>query len=854
MRSGFLSLSCLLALPRLLLGQDPSPPSVTSQPVGQAAYIGDSVTLAAKFTGTAPIQFQWNKDGAILYGATNASLSLAAAALTDTGLYDLVATNSYGTARTSGAVVYITRRTQTITFNAPTTALVSGSGVTLSASSSLSLPVTLTLVSGAAVLNGSVLTGAGGAVVVRATQAGNESVTAADSVDRTFVFASGGLSPFITSPPVDLTATGGTSVTLRTAAVGTPAPTFQWFKDDQALAGATGPALTFSAASLGDTGRYTVTATNPLGTASASAILTVRVPPIITGTPVDQRVYAGDAVRLVVTVTAFPAPTYQWRRNGVAIAGATNALLSFASIRAIDAGRYDTVVTNALGTVTTAAANLTVITRDFSGVYFGQFAGTPGNFAFYVRGDRTAAFLGLFPDLQSGLAASNLQVDLSGNFSLSLSTLSGSLDANPLSGSETAAAPQNVTLTGHVNDADGSVTGAISNLNATFAGARAPATGTAAANAGFYRLGLIGSAAGGYGIVAADGKAFILTAAGTAPDGAIGALTANGRLVLTTAGQAALDLTFNNGAVNGSVRIGSSPSGAGILSGATDERAADRRLVNLSVRALNAQGNNALITGFVINGDASKQVLIRAAGPALTAAPFNIANALSDPAIQLYRGSVAAAQNDDWGTPAANVATITAASVRAGAFAFRAGSADSALLSTLSPGAYTVAVSGGQGTVLAEVYEVLATNETAGNRRLVNLSARGAVAVGSPLIAGFVISGSAPQLVLIRGIGPALAAAPFGLGGTLPNPQLTLLSGNTTIKTNDDWFRDPEASLVRLATAKAGGFPLGASSLDAAVLVYLAPGAYTAQVSGPTNANQANGSGLAMVEIYEVTP
>ena len=836
-------------------GQDPTPPVVLEQPAGMTAYIGDSATLRATIAGTAPIEFQWNKDNVALAGATNTTLSIATVALTDTALYDLVARNSYGSVRTATVLVSVTKRPQTITFNAPTSALVSGTGFTLGASSSLKLPVTFTLVSGAAVLNGNTLTGTGGPVVVRASQPGTEAIAAAEPVDRTFVFASGGLSPFITSPPVDLSATGGTTVTLRTAAIGTPAPVYQWSKDGEPLAGATGPALVLPAVTLADTGRYAVSATNPLGTATASAVLTVRVPPTVTSAPASQTVFAGDNVRLGVTVAAFPAPTYQWRRNGTIINGATNSSLAFTGIRAADAGRYDVVITNAIGTTTTAPATLTVTTRDFSGAYFGQLSGAAGGFAFYVRPDRSAVFLAHFPELLSGLATADLRVDLNGTFSLGLTTLAGGKDANPLAGGgETAAAPQALTLLGRFDESTGTVTGQISGLDLTFTGTRAPSTGAAAANAGFYRLGLIGSAAGGYGIIGANGRAFVLTSAGAAPDSAGGTLAADGRLAVTTSGQATLDLAFSNGLVTGTVRIGSGPAGTGTLSGATEERAADRRLVNLSVRALNANGNNALITGFVVAGDTNKQVLIRAAGPALTAAPFNLTNVVADPSIQLYRGSNATAQNDDWGTPAGNVAAITAAATRAGAFAFRNGSADAALLSTLAPGAYTVAVGGGQGTVLAEVYEVLANNETAGSRRLVNLSARGAVANGFPLIAGFVISGSAPQLVLLRGIGPALAAAPFSLGGTLPNPQLTLLSGNTTVKTNDDWFRDAEAALVRAATAKAGAFPLGASSLDAAMLVYLAPGAYTAQVSGPANANQANGSGIAMVEIYEVSP
>ena len=62
------------------------------------------------------------------------------------------------------------------------------------------------------------LTGNGGTVVVRATQAGNDSYAAAETVDRTFSFVTGGLSPVITSPPIDQTVNAGASVALRASA------------------------------------------------------------------------------------------------------------------------------------------------------------------------------------------------------------------------------------------------------------------------------------------------------------------------------------------------------------------------------------------------------------------------------------------------------------------------------------------------------------------------------------------------------------------------------------------------------------------------------------------------------------
>jgi hypothetical protein len=141
---------------------------------------------------------------------------------------------------------------------------------------------------------------------------------------------------------------------------------------------------------------------------------------------------------------------------------------------------------------------------------------------------------------------------------------------------------------------------------------------------------------------------------------------------------------------------------------------------------------------------------------------------------------------------------------------------------------------------LAEIYDADAGTSTS---RLVNLSSRASVGtVGNILIAGFVITGNVPERVLIRGIGPALAQ--FGVPGALATPQLVLFdSNNDALQSNSGWGGGPGLSQT---FARVGAFALGAGSADAAILVTLPPGAYTAELTG---ANGSSGVGLA--EIYE---
>ena len=105
---------------------------------------------------------------------------------------------------------------------------------------------------------------------------------------------------------------------------------------------------------------------------------------------------------------------------------------------------------------------------------------------------------------------------------------------------------------------------------------------------------------------------------------------------------------------------------------------------------------------------------------------------------------------------------------------------------------------------------------------------------------GFVLQGVTPRTVLIRAIGPGLAA--FGVPGTLADPRLTLLSGQSAEIANDNW-QGIEA--VRAAAERVGAFPLENASADAALVTTLPPGPYTARVTAPTNQG-----GIVLVEVY----
>ncbi len=135
--------------------------------------------------------------------------------------------------------------------------------------------------------------------------------------------------------------------------------------------------------------------------------------------------------------------------------------------------------------------------------------------------------------------------------------------------------------------------------------------------------------------------------------------------------------------------------------------------------------------------------------------------------------------------------------------------------------------------------------------RLANVASRALTGPGqSAHVLGFVVSGARPKAMLVRGVGPALT--PFGITNALPDRSLTIFNAaGQSVFSNNDWSTPAAgaASAAELAAAatRAGAIALSANSRDAALLVQLDPGAYTAVVSDASGA-----TGVSLVEVHEV--
>jgi hypothetical protein len=242
-------------------------------------------------------------------------------------------------------------------------------------------------------------------------------------------------------------------------------------------------------------------------------------------------------------------------------------------------------------------------------------------------------------------------------------------------------------------------------------------------------------------------------------------------------------------------------------------------------------GDNVMIGGFIVTGNAPKKLIVRAIGPSLEQA--GISGSLSDPVLELRgQGGALLSSNDNWkeNAPAAD-------EIRQSGVAPQ-NDRESAIVATLSPGSYTAVLSGKDGAVGTGLIEVYDLSQEA-DCELANISTRGLVQSGdNVMIGGFVLGGTGGTArVVIRAIGPSLSQ--FGIKGALTNPRLELHDGNgALLQANNNWRDQQEAEIAQ--TGMAPG-----NDAEAAIVANLSPGAYTAVVSG-----QSGETGVALVEVY----
>ncbi|MEO7165629.1 MAG: kelch repeat-containing protein [Spartobacteria bacterium] len=244
---------------------------------------------------------------------------------------------------------------------------------------------------------------------------------------------------------------------------------------------------------------------------------------------------------------------------------------------------------------------------------------------------------------------------------------------------------------------------------------------------------------------------------------------------------------------------------------------------NISTRLSVQTGDNVLIGGFIVTGNVSKRILLRAIGPSLP-----LSGALADPVLEFYDSAGRSiATNDNW-RDAPNEQEIVDTTIAP------TEESEAAILTRVDPGTYTAVVRGANdstGVGLVEVYDL----EAGSASKLANISTRGFVQTADDvMIVGLILTGSEPVSVLLRAIGPSLPVT-----GALADPTLELRDVNgALLASNNNWRDVQEAEITATGLAPV-------NNLESAILRLLPAASYTAVVRGVGETE-----GVALVEAY----
>ena len=556
-------------------------PTITAQPANQTVTAGQTATFAVAASGSATLTYQWQKNGANISGATAASYTTPATATTDSGsTFRVVVSNSVGsvTSATATLTVNAAAVAPTITTQPASQTVTAGQTATFAVAASGSPTLTYQWQKNGVNISGAT-TASYTTPVTATTDSGStfravvsNSVGSVTSAAATLTVNAAPAAPSITTQPASQTVTAGQTATFTVTASGTGTLTYQWQKNGANISGATAASYTTSATATTDSGStFRAVVSNSVGSViSAAATLTVTaaaVAPTITTQPASQTVTAGQTATFTVGASGTATLTYQWQKNGANISGATAASYTTPATASSDNGStFQVVVSNSKGSVTSAAATLTVTAAPVAGI---QLSATSIPFGNGTVGVSTSQALII---TNTGTATLNItQINETGaafgvsGFSLPLNISVG----------------QHATVTvGFLPTAAGAVSGNISIVsNAPTSPSAVSLSGTGVAATQTLALSATSLSFGSVNTGSSTTQSFTITNTGNA-NVAISSIAASGTGFTITSGGSAVTLTPTQAAT---VVVQFAPATAGSLSG------------SVSVTS-NATGSPAMVT------------------------------------------------------------------------------------------------------------------------------------------------------------------------------------------------------------------------------------------------------------------
>jgi hypothetical protein len=344
-------------------------PVITNQPLSQSASLGQSVVFSVSADSAYPFTYQWQFNGIPLPGATSSAYAIESVQSHHFGAYSVVLTNQGGS-MTSEAANLTLLFGPTIQTHPSSQAVLLGETVTFSILASGTAPLIYQWY-----YNDLPIQGATQASLrldnVQAAQMGDYYGVVsnlAGSIQSQVAALLVNIPPTITKDPQSVKVPPGATLNLEVTVSGSPPLTYQWYIDDQIIPGAVTSNFTLTNIQVTDSGNYTARVSNSFGSATSQiAIVAVGLAPEIIHQPLGQIITLGEDVILTVEAIGSPPLSYQWRFNGIPLATPNASTLEINNIQKANVGRYSVVVSNAVGSTTSADALISYQQKLISG-------------------------------------------------------------------------------------------------------------------------------------------------------------------------------------------------------------------------------------------------------------------------------------------------------------------------------------------------------------------------------------------------------------------------------------------------------------------------------------------------------
>ena len=352
---------------------NPTAPSITTQPQNQSVTVGSTATFSVVASGTAPLGYQWSKNGTAISGATDSTYTTPATVSGDDGSsFTVQVSNGAGSQTSNAATLTVVTaapvaptitnqpQSQTVTVGATATFTVVATGTAPLGYQWYKNTVVITGATSASYTTPATVSGdSGSSFTVKVSN----SVGSQTSNAATLTVTAAPVAPTITTQPQSQAVTLGSAATFSVVASGTAPLSYQWYKNTVVITGATSASYTTPATVSGDSGAsFTVKVSNVAGSQTSNgATLTVNIPPAITTQPQGQTVTVGSTATFSVVASGTAPLSYQWYKNTVVITGATSASYTTpVTVSGDNGSSFKVTVTNVAGSQTSNAVTLTV--------------------------------------------------------------------------------------------------------------------------------------------------------------------------------------------------------------------------------------------------------------------------------------------------------------------------------------------------------------------------------------------------------------------------------------------------------------------------------------------------------------